>query len=127
MTSTSVTATLAMMTLDCADAGRSAEFWSAVLGWQIVAAGDGYAMIKGTDGPAVGFGSVADYQPPSWPNDHGSKQFHFDLAVDDISAAEARCVALGATVPAEQPGETWRVLLDPAGHPFCLTRAENWG
>ncbi|GAB91108.1 VOC family protein [Gordonia rhizosphera] len=127
MTSTSATATLAMMTLDCADAGRSAEFWSAVLGWQIVAAGDGYAMIKGPHGPAVGFGSVADYQPPSWPNDHGSKQFHFDLAVDDIPAAEARCVALGATVPAEQPGETWRVLLDPAGHPFCLTRAENWG
>jgi hypothetical protein len=30
-------------------------------------------------------------------------------------------------VPDEQPGETWRVLLDPAGHPFCLTDAANWG
>ena len=26
-----------------------------------------------------------------------------------------------------QPGETWRVLIDPAGHPFCLTNAANWG
>ena len=26
-----------------------------------------------------------------------------------------------------QPGETWRVLLDPAGHPFCLTDAAAWG
>ena len=29
--------------------------------------------------------------------------------------------------PDEQPGETWRVLLDPSGHPFCLTLAANWG
>jgi len=28
--------------------------------------------------------------------------------------------ALGATTPEYQPGETWRVMLDPAGHPFCL-------
>ncbi len=26
-----------------------------------------------------------------------------------------------------QPGETWRALLDPAGHPFCLTDAKSWG
>ena len=37
------------------------------------------------------------------------------------------CVELGATLPDEQPGETWRVLLDPSGHPFCLTQAANWG
>nr|WP_239484602.1 VOC family protein [Streptomyces sp. CS081A] len=30
--------------------------------------------------------------------------------------------ALGATVPADQPRpDLWRVVLDPAGHPFCLT------
>ena len=75
---------------------------------------------------ALGFGRVEGYQAPSWPNEHGSKQFHFDLAVDDIDAAEVRAVALGASVPADQPGGTWRVLLDPAGHPFCLTKAENW-
>lgn len=124
-TSTSV-AKLAMISLDCADAGASATFWSEVLGWEIAATGDGYAMIAG-DGPAVGFGTVPGYVSPAWPNEHGSKQFHFDLAVDDLAAAESRCVELGATVPSEQPGETWRVLLDPAGHPFCLTKAENWG
>lgn len=75
---------------------------------------------------ALGFGRVEGYEAPSWPNEQGDKQFHFDLAVDDIDAAEHRAVALGATVPTDQPGDTWRVLLDPAGHPFCLTSAENW-
>ncbi|AZG48788.1 VOC family protein [Gordonia insulae] len=117
---------LAMVTLDCADATASAEFWSAVLGWEITASGDGYAMLKG-EGPALGFGSVPDYRPPAWPNPNGSKQFHFDLAVADLDDAATRCVALGATVPDDQPGDTWRVLLDPSGHPFCLTKAENWG
>jgi hypothetical protein len=29
-------------------------------------------------------------------------------------------VALGATVAAYQPQDDVRVVLDPAGHPFCL-------
>ncbi|GAA1479813.1 VOC family protein [Gordonia sinesedis] len=119
-------ARLAMVTIDCADAEASARFWSAVLGWPITASGDGYAMLQGPD-HALGFGSVEDYAPPAWPNTQGSKQFHFDLAVDDLAATRDRCVALGATVPADQPGDGWIVVLDPAGHPFCLTRAENWG
>lgn len=120
------TAQLAMMTLDCADPRAEAQFWSAVLGWEIAAAEDEYAMLTGPT-TALGFGMVPDYVAPAWPNPSGSKQFHLDLAVQDIPAMEQRCVALGAVVPEHQPGETWRVLLDPAGHPFCLTDAANWG
>ncbi|MEO7060257.1 MAG: VOC family protein [Lapillicoccus sp.] len=120
------TARLAMMTLDCSDPRAEADFWSAVLGWEIAAAEDEYAMLTGPTS-ALGFGRVPDYEAPVWPNPAGSKQFHFDLSTDDIAAMEARCVELGATVPQDQPGETWRVLLDPAGHPFCLTDAANWG
>jgi glyoxalase superfamily protein len=29
-------------------------------------------------------------------------------------------IALGATKAEYQPGTTFRVMLDPAGHPFCL-------
>lgn len=118
--------TLKMITLDCADVRPLAEFWSALLGWDVAHLQDEYAMLQGP-GVALGVGQVEGYRPPAWPNEHGSKQFHFDLACDDIAASEARCVELGATVPAEQPGATWRVLLDPAGHPFCLTDAANWG
>lgn len=125
-TATAPTARLAMMTLDCADPRAEAQFWSAVLGWEIAAAEDEYAMLTGPT-TALGFGLVPGYAAPAWPNPSGSKQFHFDLAVDDIPAMQQRCVALGAVVPDDQPGETWRVLLDPAGHPFCLTAAANWG
>lgn len=125
-TTTTAVGRLAMVTLDCADAEAAATFWSAVLGWEVAASGDGYAMLSGPD-HAVGFGSVPDYEPPAWPNEHGSKQFHFDLAVDDLDAARERCLELGATAPDEQPGDSWIVLIDPSGHPFCLTKAENWG
>ncbi|HEY7816073.1 MAG TPA: VOC family protein [Nakamurella sp.] len=118
--------TLGMITVDCADAAIAAEFWSTLMGWEVVASGDGYAMLSG-GGHTVGFGSVPDYDPPPWPNENGSKQFHFDLACADIAATQARAVEFGATVADPQPGETWRVLIDPSGHPFCLTDAKNWG
>jgi catechol 2,3-dioxygenase-like lactoylglutathione lyase family enzyme len=119
-------ATLKMMTLDSSDARRDARFWAEVLGWEVVHEQDEYAMLRGGD-VALGFGTVADHQPPTWPNERGTKQFHLDLAVDDLDTGVEACVAAGATLAAEQPGETWRVLLDPSGHPFCLTLAANWG
>lgn len=116
---------LKMTTLDCAEPRALAAFWSELLGWEVAHVQDEYAMLTGPSS-ALGFGQVPDYEPPAWPNEHGSKQFHFDLACEDIEAAEARCVELGGTVPDDQPGETWRVVLDPAGHPFCLTDEANW-
>ncbi len=120
-------AALKMVTLDSSNVPRDTQFWSAVLGWEVTHAQDEYAMLTGPHGVALGLGSVPDHEPPGWPNARGTKQFHFDLAVDDLDAAVAECVGLGAAFPDEQPGETWRVLLDPSGHPFCLTRAANWG
>lgn len=124
---TSPVATLKMVSIDSLEAGLDAAFWSAALGWEIIASGEGYAMLAGPD-QALGFGTVPDYEPPEWPNPHGTKQFHLDLAVEDLSAAEERLVELGASRPEDQPGgDRWRVLLDPSGHPFCLTLAANWG
>jgi len=122
------TARIAMVTFDCAEVAPSAEFWSAMLGYEVAASTDDYAMLTAPGGgPALGLGRVADHQPPSWPDEGGRKQFHFDLAVDDLEAATQRAVGLGARLAEPQPGETWRVLIDPAGHPFCLTDAANWG
>ncbi len=120
-------ASLKMVTLDSSDVRRDAAFWSAVLGWEVVHSQDEYAMLSGPGGIALGLGLVEGHVPPGWPNENGSKQFHLDLAVDDLDAAAQDVVSLGGTLPDEQPGETWRVLLDPSGHPFCLTRAANWG
>lgn len=118
-------ARLAMVTIDCTDPQAEAAFWSALLGWTTTYADENYAMLSGPD-HALGFGRSEDYQPPAWPNEHGSKHFHLDLAVADIDATADRCRELGGTIPDFQPGETWRVVLDPAGHPFCLTDATRW-
>ena len=118
-------ARLAMVTLDAPDAAALGEFWSGVLGWPVTYSDENYAMLAGPSN-ALGIGTIPDYAKPAWPDD-GHKQFHFDLAVDDQKAAAERCVELGATLADPQPGDTWTVLLDPAGHPFCLTDAENWG
>lgn len=109
-----------MFTIDCADPAPMADFYSRLLGMTITYQDENAAMISGDSGPAIGFGKVDHYTPPAWPDDNSDKQFHLDLKVADIAAAEQVALELGATRPPEQPGETWRVLLDPAGHPFCL-------
>ncbi|NYE93911.1 putative enzyme related to lactoylglutathione lyase [Psychromicrobium silvestre] len=121
MTSTRV----AMVNIDCADPAAMATFWSAVLGWEIRYSAEEYSGLQGPD-YVLAFGKIPDYQPPAWPNERGSKQFHLDLAVEDIAAEEQRCLSLGATVASDQEeGQSWRVLIDPGGHPFCLTKPQN--
>jgi hypothetical protein len=44
---------------------------------------------------------------------------HLDLEVDDIDAAVAHAVAVGAELATHQPQSNVRVMLDPAGHPLC--------
>ncbi|MEU4620641.1 VOC family protein [Actinoplanes sp. NPDC023801] len=41
------------------------------------------------------------------------------MLVDDLDAAET-VIDLGATRHPGQPGTSYRVFLDPAGHSFCL-------
>ena len=119
-------ATLAMVTIDCADPAGEAAFWAAALGWQNSYSDENYGMVTKGD-QRIGFGRVEGWKAPGWPNTSGTKQFHFDLAVDDLAEAEAKLLELGATKPSEQPSEDWVVLRDPDGHPFCLTKAANWG
>jgi len=65
---------------------------------------------------------VEGHVAPDWPAGSVPKQIHLELAVDDLEAAEARAIAMGATKATAQPNpDAWRVLLDPAGHPFCVT------
>ena len=111
---------LYMFTIDAEDVPASAIFWSQVLGYEIQHSEDDYAMV-GNGATSIGFGRIDDYSRPSWPTPSVPKQFHLDLAVDDMAAAEAQCLELGATRPDHQPGDgKWTVLLDPSGHPFCI-------
>src|SRR3546814_20102488 len=73
------------------------------------------------DGTTLYFGEIAGYWAPGWPSD--SKQFHLDLRAPDPEALVDRVSQLGGSKPEFQPGESWIVLLEPAGHPFCISRA----
>ncbi len=65
---------------------------------------------------------VDDDSPPDWPTGPAPKQIHLELSVDDLDRAETKALAVGARKADSQPNpEVWRVLLDPAGHPFCIT------
>lgn len=73
-------------------------------------------------GTGLSFQSEPWYEPPVWPERDGlpEKMLHLDLWVDDLDVAVTHAVAVGATLAEFQPQEDVRVLLDPAGHPFCL-------
>jgi hypothetical protein len=97
-----------------------AQFWVKLLGGDIAFATDEVVVVR-TDQGSLAAVRVSDYQPPTWPDSAVPKQMHLDLAVDDLDAAEAEAIRSGARPAAEQPQpERWRVLFDPAGHPFCL-------
>jgi catechol 2,3-dioxygenase-like lactoylglutathione lyase family enzyme len=109
--------------LDAPDAVALATFYVSVLGWPIARQEDDWAAIEVPGSSSyLAFQSAADYVPPVWPNADGRQQMmvHIDVAVDDLTAAVAQAVDLGATVADFQPQEDNRVLFDPAGHPFCL-------
>lgn len=52
---------------------------------------------------------------------------HLEVLVDDVRAAVGRVIRLGGAEADRQPPDRdpdgLRVMLDPAGHPFCLHRA----
>lgn len=114
-------ARLGSIALDCAQPQPLAAFWASMLGGEVAFTSDSFVAVK-TGGVWLTAVRVEDYQPPVWPGGEIPKQMHLDLAVDDLDQAEAEALSLGARRAPEQPAaDRWRVLLDPAGHPFCLS------
>ncbi|MFF3444744.1 VOC family protein [Streptosporangium sp. NPDC002721] len=111
------------MVLDAPDAQELARFYARLLDWKITTDEPGWAIVAPDDGVTyLGFQTSKGYVRPVWPNADGSQQMmmHLDLEVGDLHEAVARAVETGATVAAYQPQDNVRVMLDPAGHPFCL-------
>lgn len=114
--------------LDCREPAVLAEFYSELTGASIVRAEDDWYQLAGQPGGwALAFQLAPDHTPPQWPDAEHPQQFHLDLDVADLDAAEARVLAIGARKHELQPGTAFRVFLDPAGHPFCLCLASDPG
>jgi catechol 2,3-dioxygenase-like lactoylglutathione lyase family enzyme len=120
-------ARLRNIVLDCPDTRVLSDFYRELLGWEILfadyEADDGWVTLSADGGfPRLGFQRTDDYRPPRWPDAEYPQQLHIDVTVDDMDAAERKVLALGAVKADVQPSEndSFRVFLDPAGHPFCL-------
>jgi predicted enzyme related to lactoylglutathione lyase len=112
-------ASMPSLVIDCPDPAALARFYGTLLDWTVEVADD-WADIRAPYGQCISFQQVEGYTPPVWPAQDVPQQMHLDVMVDDLDEAETSVVELGATKAEHQPGETFRVFLDPAGHPFCL-------
>jgi catechol 2,3-dioxygenase-like lactoylglutathione lyase family enzyme len=111
------------LVLDAPDARALARFYADLLDWRVMPQEDGdWDTIRGPEPHQIlDFQQVEEgYTAPAWPSQRVPQQMHLDVVVDDLDEGEAAVLELGATKAAHQPGTTFRVFLDPAGHPFCL-------
>ena len=127
--------------IGCGDAWELAEFYAALLGWKVVDRSEkdpgGWALVKSPDGgQKLEFQREEPFVPTVWPTVAGEQQMgmHLDIAVDGLAPMGEmeqrrkqffeevdRAKSLGARVADHQPQpERVLVMLDPAGHPFCL-------
>lgn len=127
--------TLDNVVLEARDPRALARFYSELLGMPVTREDGDWVDLGEPPGMRLSFQLAPDHQPPRWPDPASSMQYHLDIGVDDIEAAEAEVLALGATRlpwgsaeevarglrPESESG--FRVYADPAGHPFCLC----WG
>ena len=104
--------------IDCPDPLGLAEFYSGILGGRIAPSDENWVdVVLPNGGVQVSFQRSDGYQPPRWPSSDGDQQLHLDIAVDDLDGAHPRLIKLGAQHMEDHP--TFRVYLDPVGHPFC--------
>ncbi|GAB2600405.1 VOC family protein [Kribbella endophytica] len=122
------------VTIMAPDPRALAEFYARLLGRPVTTsegpreghpAADGWAQIRAAEGTGevtLNFEYEEQWRRPRWPAEAGAQNAsqHLDIAVDDLDKATQHAVAQGAVVAQFQPQDSVRVLLDPAGHPFCL-------
>ncbi len=111
--------------VDCPDPPALAAFYSELLGLPVTWREPDFAVVaRNETSSGVAFQLAPGHQPPRWPDPRWPQQFHLDVMVDDLDAADPAVLALGARrLPAA--GRS-RVYADPAGHPFCLIPRPSW-
>jgi glyoxalase superfamily protein len=112
---------LGAVSLNCPEPHELALFYSALLDKEITFESDDFSAIQ-LDNLWLTMQRVADFKPSTWPNHEIPSHVHLDFSVANLDSGEAAALAAGAQLAPEQPDrDRWRVLLDPLGHPFCIT------
>ncbi|WP_059016764.1 VOC family protein [Mycobacterium sp. M26] len=109
-----------MITFDCSDPDRLADWWAEAVGGSAAAVMPGeFVVVNQPDGPRLGFQKVEEPTP-------GKNRVHLDFSAADVEAEVGRLVAHGATETARHSfGDafSWVVLADPDGNAFCVAAA----
>lgn len=112
---------LGAVSLNCPDPHELAVFYSALLEKEITFESEEFSAIQ-LDNLWLTFQRVTDFKPSTWPTNETPSLAHLDFSVSNLDSGEAAAIAAGATLAPGQPDrDRWRVLLDPAGNPFCVT------
>jgi predicted enzyme related to lactoylglutathione lyase len=110
--------------LDAPNALELARFYAQLLDWRLFGDKEHWATVAPSEdaGYNLAFQTEENYARPVWPAEEGKPQMsmHLDIEVDDLDQAVTFARECGAELASYQPQQTVRVMLDPAGHPFCL-------
>ena len=121
-------ARLSATVLDTPDPRGLAAFYGELLGWRVEEDSAEWVVLRPPGGGiGLSFQHESQHVRPTWPaeEDEQHMQLHLDIEVDDLETEVDRAVRLGASVADVQPQQHVRVLLDPAGHPFCMFAVES--
>jgi hypothetical protein len=118
--------TLSNISVDSVAPEKLRDFYAELTGWSRHTLWDCPAIVDESGYVRVLFMACDfDYIPPTWPEESGKqqKQIHLDFDTEDLCAAVAYALSIGAVKPESQyGGADFVTLLDPEGHPFCLCR-----
>lgn len=110
--------------LDSDNAEALSAFYAKMLGWTTIPyqSGDEWIVIVKDHALALVFQQVDDYKRPVWPwtPEQQQQMMHLDFYVENTESAIEHALDCGAVLSDIQPGDFWTVLIDPAGHPFCI-------
>ena len=120
--SESVAATISSYAFDCADPSALATFYQGLIGGEIDDQ-PGWVELNRQGDMGLAFQQVEGYQPPTWPTQVRGQQIHLDFHTSDRQEHVHRAAELGAERLEVNKGFT--VMLDPAGHPFCICDAQE--
>ena len=98
------------------------RFWAGLIGGELDQRDPTFVTVHREGTTYLACQLEPDHTPPVWPaGPHDQQmQLHLDLGVSSVAEAVADAEALGARLTDVQPQDDVRVMLDPAGHPFCL-------